>query len=881
MKLPGKHMNRLDEGDGGSSGRPNGWLTDDEKRSSVPRLLYEAWVVFRLLILRPLRRDLLRTALTILSVALGIAVVVAIDLAGDAATGSFRSSMETLVGKTDLEIVANGGIDEGWAGQLARLPFNAEFRAVMETQAVLEGVGAAPVYGVDMIAGGATSGARPRPAQSKNQGGQVEDLPYAVISQRLARLVKMNVGDVLGVSIAGRRQRFQIATVVEGGSAEFLAIDIADAQQALGRYGKVDRIDVTVAPGEDSAAVEKAVRAVLPQAYLIERPGARSEENQRMLRAFRWNLRALSYISLVVGAFLIYNTISVSVVRRRAGIGILRAIGASRSTVLSLFLGEALLFGAAGAVLGVGLGRLLAAGTVRLIADTVNALYTTSRPAPVGLTWNEIWIGIVSGAVVAFLSALAPAREAMDVAPMEAMSRGAHEHRARLRWRRGLAWSAGFAVLALAAAQAAPISGYPVGGYVAAILSIAAAAMAAPAVVLAVNRATRVVVRGRVVGLLAARSLTASLSRTSVVVGALATAIAMMVSVGIMVGSFRETVALWLDVQIRADLYVRAAMLAGAGAYPPLAAEVIPILFAIDGVAAVDVFYGLEFHYHGERATLGAGDLDIVRRYGRLRFLPGQDRDAILRSLPGRDRSIVSEPFANKYGVRAGDQLTIAMGDRNVTLVVAGVYYEYSSSQGYVIVDRSTLLRYLPHQPATNAAVYAAPGADPSRIQRQIELRTAGYGVSVAPNSELRRNAIVVFDRTFAITWALEAVAVVVAMLGAANSLLALVLDRRRELGLLRYLGASAAQVRGMILTEAAFLGLLAALVGLALGFALSLLLVFVVNKQSFGWTIQFHPPGGLLAGALLLVWSVTVLAGLYPARVASRLNPIKSIHEE
>ena len=151
----------------------------------------------------------------------------------------------------------------------------------------------------------------------------------------------------------------------------------------------------------------------------------------------------------------------------------------------------------------------------------------------------------------------------------------------------------------------------------------------------------------------------------------------------------------------------------------------------------------------------------------------------------------------------------------------------------------------------------------------------------VAPNSELRRNAIAIFDRTFAITWALEAVAIVVAMLGAANSLLALVLDRRRELGLLRYLGASTAQVRGMILTEAGLLGALAILLGLALGFALSLLLIFVVNKQSFGWTIQFHLPWALLGGALALVWLVTVLAGIYPARMATRLDPLDAIREE
>jgi putative ABC transport system permease protein len=215
----------------------------------------------------------------------------------------------------------------------------------------------------------------------------------------------------------------------------------------------------------------------------------------------------------------------------------------------------------------------------------------------------------------------------------------------------------------------------------------------------------------------------------------------------------------------------------------------------------------------------------------------------------------------------------LALGARSVPFTVAGVYYEYSSSQGYVIVDRATLLKYLPGQPATNAAVYVAAGADAERVRRDLQLRTAGMGIAISANGELRRNSMQVFDRTFAITWALEAVAIVVAMLGAANSLLALVLDRRRELGLLRYLGASRGQIRGMVLAEAGLLGLFAAVLGSALGFVLSLLLIFVVNKQSFGWTIQFHPPGALLAGAILLVWCVTVLAGLYPARVAARLK--------
>ncbi len=812
--------------------------------------------LLRTFILRPMRRDRLRAALTIVAVALGVAVVVAIDLAGDAATGSFQSSMESLAGKTDLQILANGGIDESWIGRLSSLPVDARFAPVIQAQVDLSSIGSVDLYGVDLA-------------------GLPENA--AIVSRALSRRLGLKPQAGLKTLIGS----FTVERIADAGDAEFVAIDIAAAQKALGRYGKLDRIDVTVGRGETFARVEQAIQGVLPPGYLIEKPGVRNEENQRMLRAFRWNLRVLSYISLVVGAFLIYNTISVSVVRRRAEIGVLRAIGANRGTVFTLFLAEALILGLTGAVLGVFLGRLLAAGTVGLIASTVNALYTTSRPAAVSLSAGEASAGIVAGAMVAFLSAFAPAREAMDVPPTEAMSRGAHEHHARLRWRRALAWSAVLALLAAAAAMARPLDGKPVGGYVAALLAVGAAALAAPAVVLAVNRLTRFVVRLRVESLLAGRSLAASLSRTSVVVAALATAIAMMASVGIMVASFRETVTLWLDVQLRADLYVAPAGRLGAGEYPPLPAAAPAILESTPGVAAVDLFHALEFHYRGERATLGAGNLEIVRRYGRLRFLPGQNRDAILKSLPGQDRAIVSEPFANKFGIRQGDRLTIPIGPRDVAVTVAGVYYEYSSSQGFVLLDRSTLLKYLPGQPPTNAAVYLKPGVDAASVQHDMQRRTAGLGISVSLNQSLRRNAILIFDRTFAITWALEAVAIVVAMLGAANSLLALVLDRRREFGLLRYLGASSRQLRGMILAEAGFLGLLASVLGLALGFALSLLLIFVVNKQSFGWTIQFHPPVDLLAGALLLVWCVTVLAGLYPARVAARLDPIDVIHEE
>lgn len=827
-----------------------------------------------MLIFRPLRRDLLRTALTILAVALGVGVVIAIDLAGDAATGSFRSSLETLVGKTDLDIVANGGVEERWMGPLTALPVNARFAPVIETQGIIEGVGAVTVYGVDFITQAANSHARNVPVQDLDTA--------ALVSSALAKRMRVHEGDSLSLALSDKPRRFRVAAVA-GSDAEFVLLDIAAAQRDLNQYRKVDRIDVFVSQGEDFTRVEREIRHVLPASYRIEKPGTRSDENQRMLRAFRWNLRVLSYISLVVGAFLIYNTISVSVVRRRAEIGVLRALGASRNCVFWLFMGEALLLGVAGSLAGIALGRVMGASAVGLIADTVNSLYASSRPAAIAIGIAAVATALIAGSAVALVSALAPAREAMEVTPVEAMGRGAHEHHARMHARRDLVWAMVIALIAWPISQAGPVNGNPIAGYVATLLAVVAMALAAPAVIAGLSALTRNVAQILFgpEGLLAVRGLAASLARSSVIVAALSTAIAMMASVGIMVGSFRETVIVWLDTQLRADLYVRPAGRTGAGEHPALPAEAPALAASTPGVEAVDTFRAMEVEYQGQRVSLGAGDSTIVHRYGRLRFLPGEDRDAILQSLPGQDRVIVSEPFANKHDVHVGSVLDLPLGDRTVRVVVAGIYYDYSSERGWVIFDRSTLLKYLPGQPPTNLAIYVRKDADTGEVRHALEQRLAKYRVVVAPNRALRQNAVTVFDRTFAITYALEGVAIVVAMLGAANSLLAMVLDRRREFGMLRYLGADPAQIRRMILLEAGFLGAAANVLGLALGFVLSLVLIYVINKQSFGWTIQFHPPLALLGGASALVLAATVVAGIFPARAAARLNPIEVIHEE
>ena len=430
--------------------------------------------LFRQLILRPLRRDLTRTVLTLLSIALGVAVVIAIELSGDAATGSFESSLTTLVGKVDYEITANGGVDETYIAKLAALPVNARFSPVIEEPVVIVGHGSTTLYGIDAIFGAVAEPQTFDPEELENT---------AVVSNDLAARLHLSKGDQIELKGRDQTADFTIRTIAPNQNTEWIAVDIATAQRLLDMYGKLDRIEVFVSPTEDASNAERLIKATIPATWDVQTPGARSEENRRMLRAFRWNLRILSYISLLVGAFLIYNTIAVSVVRRRTEIGILRALGTSSRGVLIVFLGEAAMLGVIGSALGIVLGRLLAAALLGMISDTVNALFTTSTPGPIALSPASVLAALFTGTAVAFFSALIPAREAARVAPAEAMRRSVVEHETRLHIRRDLVIAAIAAIVAAILCQFGPIDGRPVLGYAATLFAVAATAMVAPAFV--------------------------------------------------------------------------------------------------------------------------------------------------------------------------------------------------------------------------------------------------------------------------------------------------------------------------------------------------------------------------------------------------------------
>jgi putative ABC transport system permease protein len=845
-------------------------------------------VLFYRLILRPLFRQPGRALLILFAVALGDAAVVAIDLAGDAAAGSFHSSIETLAGKSTFEVTAAGGVPQDVAARIDKLPYALQVSPRIEDHAVVTATGQdVPLIGIDLVGAASDEGADSiRPAMGTATVSEaIRDIndPDAVwVTNGLAQ----SAGTHLSLLIDDRTRTYEVRGILPGSAqagGDAVLMDIGAAQRATGRLGRVDRILIRTPAQDDFATWERRLRTALPAGVLLNAQGAETAANRRMLAAFRWNLRILSYIALLVGAFLIYSTLSVSVVRRRPEIGTMRALGASRNAVLSALVAEAAAFGTLGSLMALPLGRLLATGAVQMLSATVNALYVSSRPGPMSLTTGSVALALVVGVGVSCLSALAPAREASMVPPTEAMGRGRREYEVRVQRKRD-AWIAlVLAICGVAAAQAPEIGGKPIMGYLSALLFVAAAALLTPLVVDAGLASGSGFLRRLlgVEGLLASRSLGGSLRRSSVLVAALATAVAMMTSVGIMVGSFRATVLTWMQTELPADLYLRPAAWAGGDQHPTMSPGIAEQIARVPGVEAVRRLRAYNIQYEGLPATLAGAQAVPPGEQQSLHFLSGGRGPDVLEELASGNFAVVSEPFANKHHVKTGMSITLPLGEQRVAFRILGVFYDYGDEAGLILVDWKILLRYLPDAAPSNLAVYLVPGTNLERARVDIQKAIGNSDVLVFSDREIRRQGMRVFDQTFAITYALEAISILVAVGGIAGSLASLVIDRSREFGVLRFLGATGGQIRGLILVEAGLIGILASAIGLALGIVLSLVLVFVINKQSFGWTIQFHWPLAVLLPSMAVVWVATVLAGLYPAQLAVRMNPIEVIHEE
>jgi putative ABC transport system permease protein len=853
--------------------------------------------LFFALVLGPLRSNALRALVTLVAVALGVAIGLAIDLANATAVASFQSSVNVVSNKVNLQVLGVGrGFDERAIVRVQDVPGVTYASPTIEDALT---VGAKPgdpfsgeilrVLGVDLL--------RPLPgadaASEASPGGvapQTAD-PWVLVnahgafaSAPLAERLRWHAGDTVHALSGDRDVTLRVAGIIPRGTvgidSSVVFVDVATAQELFGKIGLLDRIDLVVEPAQ-LASVERAVAAVIPPGARAIRPKTRTDEIGRMLQSFRLNLSALAYVALLVGMYLIYNTVAISVVQRRAEVGTVRALGATRGAVFRTFIAEGALVGVLGSLLGLGVGALLARFSVAAVSRTVDTLYVGSHADAVAYDPALFVKAFVLGVLAAIAAAAFPALDAATTPPAITMrAQGFERRRPRFAPRAALA-GLGLLLLALACTRVPALDGVPVFGYAAGLLIIFGGSLCAPLAVDALARAgTTFAARRPTLGLAAANLAGAPL-RTAVAVASLMIAIGMMVSVAVLVASFRTTIVAWADETLRADLFVRPLGLADASADARFSHGVAERIAAVPGVAAVDTFRALELPFGGRLTNLGVTDLATVATRQHLRVLGGGDPAALARALVGTTNVLVSEPFATKFGVGRGDRVELPTPSGTTPFTVAGVYNDYSSDAGIVLLDVRTYRRLFHDDSVNSVAVYAAASADVPRLRSAVVRALAPLRIDVQTNRELRDLVVQVFDRTFAITYALDVIAVTIAVLGVVSTLFALVLERRAEFGILRYLGVTSGGVRRVVLTEAAGIGLLGGFLGVGVGMLLALLLIFVINRQAFGWLIELHVPWLFLGETVVLVVVAAVLAGVYPAGVAARIRTAEVVRTE
>jgi len=830
--------------------------------------------------------------LAALGVALGVAVVVAINLAEASAKRAFTLSTEMVIGKATHQIIGGpAGVDEALYVQLRRN------EGIQPAAPVVEGYVYVPgdpgrtlkLLGVDPFE-------EPpfRPYwQHFGRGSEIDVARLvtqpntALLGTATAREIGLKPGDTLKLRIGAEPAAVQIISFITSGNGapnagldDLLITDISTAQALLRIPGRLSRVDLILPTGRQGNATVKKLRAMLPPDLELVSTGIRTQAVQQMTHAFQTNLTALSLLALFVGMFLIYNTMTFVVIQRRELIGNLRALGVMRREIFQLILVEALFIGLVGTLCGLLLGIVLSHGLLRLVTQTINDLYFVITVRQLAVPPFTLAAAVLLGLGVTVLAAWVPAYEAASVPPRVAMNRSLIETKVRHLVKHSAL--SGLLVVAFGTAALLLPSQSLALGFAGLFALLLGATLLSPAATVGLVRLCQPAF-SRVFGLvgrLAARSVLASLSRTAVAVAALMVAVSVALSVGIMIASFRLSVADWLETVLRADLYVslpRPVASPPQGNMPPALVERIS---SAPGVADSSTVRRAHIESKHGITEIVAYKLS-PRSYAGFRFKDG-DADVIWPAFEDQEAVLISEPYSYHHGLGVDSILRLRTDKGERGFRIAGVYYDYGSDQGVVAMSHRTYELYWNDQNVSGIGIYLNPGTTLSDMKDVLH-RVAGphQELQIVSSRKIREASLEIFDRTFAITEVLRFLTALIAFVAVFSALMSLQLERTREFGVLRAIGLTPPQLWGLILSQTGLMGLVAGLLALPVGIVLALALIFVINQRSFGWTMDVYVSSGILVQSMVMALAAAILAGIYPAFKMARARPAEMLRQE
>ena len=848
--------------------------------------------IFRAHVLRYLRRHPLLGLLNILSVALGVSVYLATHIANQSASRAFAASVDLVAGKAELEITApTRRLPE------TVLPQVTTTAGVSAATPIVEGLVSLPdfrgdyleILGIDVFTNAAF-----RTFEPSNFDTTEFDIrrwlgpPGAIaVSEEFVRQHHLKRGDKIRARVGGVDHELEIGFLVrkaETFDPHFAAMDIGWAQELFSRRGELSGIQLKLSDAQQHDATIARLREMLPKDVRVSAPARRTEEVEKILGGFQLNMTMMSLVAMFVGMFLIYNTVSASVVRRQHEIGILRSLGTTRNEIRGLFLAEAAVLGTIGSLLGLLGGVLLARGLVRAVSTTISSLYVLVSVRDLTLHPSMFALAGLVGVGSVIASAFFPAQAAAKQKPIEALHGGIRLERSV---HPSIAWLVGGLICLLSAAVLSSLAlatGPRWLSFSAAFFVLAGFSLLVPRVMFHFSSAAANFFRrfrprhreSKIETALAAANLSRALLRNSVTVAALAVAVAMVVGVSVMVFSFRKTVETWINDTLIADLFIApGGNEFGGNAFFP--ADAIEFLSKHPAVETVDTFREIDL-------PMGDTDVTVAVIRGERRqfqFLRGNRTD-LMRRFHAEPCVFVSESFARRRRVREGDTIALTTPEGPRPFPIAAVFYDYTRDQGIVYMSTENFVRVWHDDRVHSVAVYVRPDRRADEVTKEL---WAQFGpdrhFTIFSNQLLRRRIFDIFDQTFAVTYVLVAISFFVAITGIFLALTILITERRRELAILRAIGASAGQIRKLLLSETAMLGALAAVIGLASGICLSIVLTGVINRAFFGWTIHLAFPWGSLGFTPIWILAASILAGIIPAWRASRMALADNLRDE
>jgi putative ABC transport system permease protein len=834
-----------------------------------------ALVAFRALARSQLRGHPLQLLATVLAIALGVALGSAVYLVNSAALDEFDQATRRLVGSADLVIRGPPeGFDEALFVTLARHAWIAAASPVLDLQLTLPGQ-APPlqVLGVDPF-----RAALLQPTLIAAIGDHVTQLferDTIMLSRAAAHQLGLGPGAMLTVMVGGAPKQLRVLDILPDSSyREPLGImDIATAQWSLARIGKINRIDLRLAPGAPAAALRAELATLLPPGVVAATPAMERGRALSATRAYRVNLNTLALVALLTGAFLVFSTQSLSVLRRRTALGLLRALGVTRLQLQCALLGEGATIGAVGSLVGAVLGALVAALVLRhLGGDLGNRALSATGPV---LALRPLAIGafVLIGTAVACIGAWIPASEAARRAPALAMKAGDAEPSLR----RLPTTAPGLALLASGAALSwlPPVGGLPLAGYTAIAALLAGAVLLIPALMRwATGSAPR---SGHATIDVAVAQLQGSASISTISLAAIIVSFSLMVAMAIMVHSFRNSFELWLVKLLPADLQLRLSSTSDTGAF---SAGQQARMAALPGVARAQFRRVREIWLRADRppVTLIARDIDPAHAADTLPLV----RDTAQAAPIGTQPAWISEALQDQYGLKPGDRLQLPLDGQSQPLFIAGVWRDYARGNGAIVIARAAYVALSADLSANEGSLWRRPSVSAAALEQQLRATLQlGDALELISSEQLRERSLMLFDRAFAITYALEGIAVAIGLVGVGVAASASALARRAQFGLLRHIGMLRRQVLAMLAIEGAIMSTLSAVYGLLLGFGLSLILVYVINRQSFSWSIDLAVPWGQLGALSSALITAAALTALWSGRAATGKDAIRAVRED